>query len=158
LVKGGQTVVDVGCGAGYFSFALAELVGPEGTVLALDIQDRMLAIARRRAERRGLGGRIEFRLCEEDGLGIPEPVDFVLAFWMAHEVSDQDAFFAGIKASLRPEGMLLLVEPKVHVPRGRFEDIIGSARASGFSVAPGPKVFFSRSVVCSALPLRFNTL
>jgi ubiquinone/menaquinone biosynthesis C-methylase UbiE len=145
-------VVDVGCGAGYFSFSLAELVGPEGTVLALDIQERMLAIAQRRAEHRGLGGRIEFRLCKEDGLGFSEPVDFVLAFWMAHEVPDQEAFFSEIKALLKPEGVLLLVEPKVHVPLRRFEDTVDLAGAAGFDVSPGPRVFFSRSVVCAASP------
>jgi ubiquinone/menaquinone biosynthesis C-methylase UbiE len=149
FVKGGQTVVDVGCGAGYFSLALAEIVGPEGKVLALDIQDQMLAISRRRAERRGLGRRIEFRLCAPDGLGLTDPVDLVLAFWMVHEVSDQKAFLNEIRGFLKPEGALLIVEPKVHVPEHRFQSTVDLARTTGFDVAPGPKVFFSRSIVCS---------
>jgi hypothetical protein len=104
-------------------------------VIGLDIQQQMLDIARRRAKRRGLDRSIEFRMCEPNSLGIEEPVDFVLAFWMVREVSDQKAF---------------LVEPKALVPQHRFEKTVELARLSGFEVEPGPKVWFSRSVVGSA--------
>jgi ubiquinone/menaquinone biosynthesis C-methylase UbiE len=143
-------VVDVGCGAGYFTLPLAEIVGGEGRVLALDIQEEMLAIARRRAERRGMDANIEFRRCDPHRLGLKEPMDFVLAFWMAHEVSDPRGFLQEIKGHLKPDGALLIVEPKVHVPRHRFEDTADLARAAGFQVDPGPRVFFSRTIVCSA--------
>ena len=89
--------MDVGCGAGYFSLALAEIVGAGGKVLALDIQQKMLEIARRRAERRRLHRRIEFRLCDPDSLGTSEPVDFILAFWMVHEVLNRDAFLEELR-------------------------------------------------------------
>jgi 2-polyprenyl-3-methyl-5-hydroxy-6-metoxy-1,4-benzoquinol methylase len=149
LVREGQTVVDVGCGAGYFSLALASMVGAGGKVIALDIQRQMLDRARSRAKRRGLDRMIEFRLCEPDGLGIDETVDFVLTFWMVHEVSDQKAFLDEVRTSLKPSGLLLLVEPKVHVPAPRFEETVDLARTGGFEVVPGPKVWFSRSVACS---------
>lgn len=149
LVKEGQTVVDVGCGAGYFSLGLARIVGPEGKVLSLDIQPQMLDIARRRAKRQRLDRRIEFRLCEPDSLGLRETVDFVLAFWMVHEVSNREIFLKEIKASLTPAGHFLLVEPKVHVPAARFDETVKSAGTAGFEVAPGPKIRFSRSILCS---------
>ena len=149
LVERGQTVMDVGCGAGYFSFALAEIVGAGGKVVALDIQEKMLEIARRRAERRRLNRRIEFRLCDSDSLGPSEPVDFILAFWMVHEVSDREAFLEELRGLLKPDGALLIVEPKVHVPAHRFKATADLARRAGLEVAPGPRVFFSRSIVCS---------
>lgn len=149
LVREGQTVVDVGCGAGYFSLALASMVGAGGKVIALDIQRQMLNRARRRAKRLSLDHTIEFRLCEPDGLGLDEAVDFVLAFWMVHEVSDQKAFLDEVRTSLKPSGVLLIVEPKMHVPAPRFQEEVDLARMSGFEVAPGPKVRFSRSVACS---------
>ena len=149
FVKEGQTVVDVGCGAGYFSLALASMVGAGGKVIAIDVQRRILDRARSRAKRRELDRIIEFRLCEPDGLGLDETVDFVLAFWMVHEVSDQKAFLDEVRTSLRPSGLLLLVEPKVHVPAPRFEETVDLARMGGFEVVPGPKVWFSRSVACS---------
>jgi len=149
FVSEGQTVVDVGCGAGYFSLALASMVGAGGKVIALDIQRQMLNRARSRAKRRRLDGIIEFRLCEPDGLGLKETVDFVLAFWMVHEVSDQKAFLEEVRTSLKPSGVLLIVEPKMHVPAPRFEEEVDLARSGGFEVVPGPKVWFSRSVACS---------
>ena len=62
----------------------------------------MLDRARSRARRRRLDRLIEFRLCEPDGLGLDETVDFVLAFWMVHEVSDQRAFLDEVRTSLKP--------------------------------------------------------
>ena len=50
----GERVLDVGCGAGVTSFAAARLVGPEGSVVGLDISPTMLAVASRRAEESGL--------------------------------------------------------------------------------------------------------
>jgi len=42
-VKLGMTVADIGCGMGYFTLGLARLTGPEGKVIAVDLQERMLA-------------------------------------------------------------------------------------------------------------------
>jgi ubiquinone/menaquinone biosynthesis C-methylase UbiE len=149
MVKEGQTAVDVGCGAGYFTLALADAVGAQGRVLALDLQPKMLTMARRRAKRQELDSRIEFRLCEPLHLGLREPVDFVLAFWMVHEVQDQSAFLQEIGAALRPSGRLLIAEPLVHVPRRRFEETVALSTTLGFEVAPGPEAWFSRSILCS---------
>ena len=50
-VKEGMTVMDVGCGMGYFSIGMAKLVGANGKVIAVDLQQKMLDVLRRRAER-----------------------------------------------------------------------------------------------------------
>jgi 2-polyprenyl-3-methyl-5-hydroxy-6-metoxy-1,4-benzoquinol methylase len=47
LVTPGQTVIDLGCGMGYFSLAMAKMVAPDGQVIAVDLQSQMLAGARR---------------------------------------------------------------------------------------------------------------
>ena len=54
-VAAGEQVVDVGCGTGATTLALAERVGADGAVLALDISEPMLALARRRCAERGDG-------------------------------------------------------------------------------------------------------
>src|SRR5512146_115103 len=79
LAHAGDTVVDVGCGLGYFTIALADLVGPHGRVIAVDLQSEMLKRARRRAARRGLLERIDFHQCTPERIGLSMRVDFVLA-------------------------------------------------------------------------------
>jgi ubiquinone/menaquinone biosynthesis C-methylase UbiE len=149
LVAEGQTVADIGCGLGYFSIALANLVGPSGKVIAVDIQQEMLLRASRRAERKGVADRIEFRSCAPDSPGLSDRIDFALAFWVVHELPDQEAFFSEVAAALEPAGRLLVAEPIIHVPASRFEATAAAARESGLEVAPGPDVRFSRAITCS---------
>ena len=149
LVRPGDTVVDVGCGLGFFTLALAKLVGPGGRVIAVDVQREMLERARRRAERQGLVDRIEFCQCAPDRLGIEGVADFVLAFWMVHEVSQPEAFLAEVRSLLRPSGHLLIAEPRGHVPESFFARTIERVREAGFEVSPGPAVRLSRSALCA---------
>lgn len=148
FVSAGQTVVDIGCGLGYFSLALARLVGPSGKVIAVDVQSQMVQRARRRAERHGLVDRIDFRTCAPDRLGITGPVDFALAFWVVHEVAKPKGLLCEVRSFLQPQGRLLISEPKGHVSAARFAETIKLARLEGYDVAEGPLVRFSRSVVC----------
>ena len=146
-VKPGMTVVDIGCGMGCFTLGLAKLVGPGGKVIAVDLQEKMLAALSRRAHRAGLSDRIVLHRCRPDRLGVEEPADFVLAFWMVHEVRDKPRFFAQISAFLKPDGRLLLVEPKFHVARSIFGRTVEVCRAAGFRLLGEPAVALSRAVL-----------
>ena len=55
---------------------------------------------------------------------------------MAHEVDRLEHFFGEILAALKPEGSLLLVEPKVHVPERRYAEIVAAAKSVGFTPHP----------------------
>ncbi len=114
-VRPGDRVIDIGPGMGYFTIPLARLVGPNGHVLAIDVQEKMLSGLRSRAERSGVSERIETYLASQKSLGTHDKTDFILAFWMAHEVPDQSAFLREIRDLLKPNGLLLLAEPIVHV-------------------------------------------
>ena len=109
----------------------------------------MIQRAKQRAERQGIAAQIDFRLCKPDHLGIKVPVDFVLAFWVVHEVEDPENLLTEVKSFLQPQGHLFIVEPKGHVPASRFADTVDLARSAGFNTSNGPAVRFSRSVVCS---------
>jgi ubiquinone/menaquinone biosynthesis C-methylase UbiE len=104
LIRRGDTVVDVGSGLGFFTIALAEIVGPEGKVISVDLQYAMLKRSRRRAERRGLADRIDFHQASHTSLGLTKPVDFVLAFWMVHEVRDRAGFLSEVRSILTSVG------------------------------------------------------
>src|SRR5271169_3623868 len=57
-VKEGMTVIDIGCGPGMFTRAMAEMAGDTGCVIAVDIQQEMLDLARLKSERQNLSSRI----------------------------------------------------------------------------------------------------
>ena len=114
-VRPGMTVMDVGCGVGWFSIPMARMVGDHGKVIAVDLQQQMLDMLRRRAEKAGVAARIELHKCEQDRLGIDAEADFALAFAMLHEVPDQRRLLGEIHDCLKPGGKLLLAEPPIHV-------------------------------------------
>jgi ubiquinone/menaquinone biosynthesis C-methylase UbiE len=152
LVQEGDTVADLGCGLGHFSIGLAGLVGATGKVIAVDVQPEMVRRAARRAERRGLWQRIDFRVCQPDRLGLTQPMDFVLAFWMVHEVPSPRALLAEVRAALKPTGHLLIAEPRGHVSGHGFAATVEKARAAGFAISEAPRVRLSRAVVCTPAP------
>jgi ubiquinone/menaquinone biosynthesis C-methylase UbiE len=147
LVKPGQTVVDLGCGPGFFSTALARLVGENGHVISVDLQPQMLDMVRRRATQLGLVSRIQFHQCPLDRIGIDQQVDFALAFWMVHEVPDTEAFLGEIRAFLKPDARFLLVEPKFHVTAADFRKTVDLACAVGMRPCAEPSIRISRAVL-----------
>lgn len=146
-VRPGMTVLDIGCGAGYFSLGLAKLAGEKGRVISLDIQAAMLKKVKRRAERLGYEGVITAVQVGENDLGAEPPADFALAFWMVHEVRDRRRFFTEVRSRLRPGGKLLVAEPRVHVTKRAFEAEVTAAEASGWTRAAEPQVALSRAVL-----------
>ena len=146
-VAEGMTVLDVGCGMGYFSLGLAKIVGSRGRVIAADVQLEMLNAVRRRAENAGVSDIIRIHRCGPDNLGVETPVDFVLAFWMVHEVPSADMFFRQIRLCLKEKGVILIAEPRFHVSSKRFQEILNSAQASGLIRSGTPSIRFSRSAV-----------
>jgi len=144
-VEAGQTVLDVGCGPGTFSIAMAKMVGECGKVIAVDLQDEMLQLVEEKASHQGLESRIFTHKSGPDRMGISEKVDFALAFYMVHEVPDEQAFLKEIASVLKPKGKLLIVEPRMHVSAAAFEKTVEAARQAGLNPVSEPKIRFSRS-------------
>ena len=111
-LREGMTAMDIGCGLGYFSRAMAKIVGAAGKVISVDLQKEMLAITRKRAEKDGVVQRIQFLLAKEDDLGVTDQVDFALAFWMVHEVADTKNLFLQVYRIFKPTGTFLIAEPR----------------------------------------------
>jgi ubiquinone/menaquinone biosynthesis C-methylase UbiE len=152
FVREGMVVVEPGCGMGFFTLDLVRRVGPRGRVVAIDLQEKMLAGLRRRAARAGLEGRIDDRLARPDRLGIDDlraQVDLVLAWYVVHEVEAPGAFFAEIAAALRPDGAVLVVEPPLHVSRAGFEKSLAAAQGAGLSVVSRPRIGPNRAALLS---------
>ena len=130
-VRQGMTVMDVGCGMGFFTIAMAAMVGEHGQVIAVDLQERMLKVLQRRAACSGLADRILMHKCEPDRLGIDGPVDFILAFHMVHEVPNPRTLFSEFRSVLAPGGTVLYTEPKHHVTESEFNELLAAAEEAG---------------------------
>lgn len=146
-LKEGMTALDIGCGPGFFTLDMAAMVGASGRVFAADLQDEMLDIVRRKVAGTELEPRIILHKCAETRIGLPENVDFALAFYMVHEVPDKKAFLAEIRGTLKPGGALLMIEPPVHVSGKAFAATLDVAREVGFTVHDGPKMWLSRGAL-----------
>jgi ubiquinone/menaquinone biosynthesis C-methylase UbiE len=147
LVEPGMTVLDIGCGPGYFSLGMARMVGPQGHVIAADLQPEMLARVRTHAEKDGLLERITLHACQPARIGWTEPVEFALAFWMVHEVPDRKALMSEVYGLLKPGGRLYVVEPKLHDNQSSFDETMKIAISAGFTPLGERKVTISRAVV-----------
>jgi len=146
-VREGMMVADIGCGMGFNAIALARMVGEDGRVIAVDVQDKMLDVLRKRAARAGLAGRIETRQTQPDSIGIDTEVGFAVAFWSVHEMPEAARFMEQVRSCLAPGGNLLIVEPRSRVSTKEFQATLTLANAVGLKVHHEPRLPFSRSAV-----------
>ncbi len=146
-IQPGDKVIDVGAGMGYFSIPMAKLVGPAGHVTAVDIQSKMLSALAKRAQKSGVSERITTHLASPGFLDHHPQADFILAFWMVHEVPDQRRFLAEIHNLLKPAGRFLLVEPIVDVSKKSFLKTLKTSEDVGFFIKENPKIRISRSAL-----------
>ena len=103
-IEKGMTVLDIGCGPGFFSIEMAQLVGKYGRVIASDLQEGMLRKLRDKIQGTELEERFALHRCEENKIGVSENVDFILIFYMFHEVPNQEEFLNEIGSILKPNG------------------------------------------------------
>jgi ubiquinone/menaquinone biosynthesis C-methylase UbiE len=116
-------------------------------VIALDIQQKMLDFLARRVAKLGLANRLKTHLAGPQQFGVSDKADFILAFWMVHEVPDKPEFFRQAARLLKPRGTLLLAEPYFHVSKKGFSDTVNAALAAGLKVRESPRISFSRTAL-----------
>ena len=154
-VKEGMTVLDFGSAMGFFSIPLAEMVGPAGKVICIDMQEKMLSSLKNRARKAGVLPQIETRLCSQNSLGL-EPlagkIDFGLLFAVVHEVPAREALFAGVASALKSRAKLLVAEPRGHVSGEDFARTVSVAKAHRFVEAGAPQISRSYAVLFEKTP------
>jgi ubiquinone/menaquinone biosynthesis C-methylase UbiE len=146
-IREGMTVLDLGCGPGFFSIEIAKMLKDSGKVIAADLQEGMLEKVNKKIKGTELEQRITLHKCQEDRISVTENVDFVLVFYMIHEVPNQDNLLRELKSILKPDGKIFIIEPKFHVSKKSFEEMINNIKDIGFEIIDRPKVFISRAVL-----------
>jgi len=102
-------VLEVGCGAGYFSPALAQAL-PQGKLVLADIQPEMLAYAQKRLAKRHIGNA-EYYLCHGTHFDFPDAsFDRIVLIAVLGEIADQAAYLQEFHRLLRPDGIVSISE------------------------------------------------
>lgn len=99
--KAGERVLDVGCGCGDTSLALAEAVGADGSVVGLDVSAPMLAVARRRAAGMGNVGFIEGDASRAE---LPGTFDLLYSRFGVMFFDDPEGAFSHMRRAMKPDG------------------------------------------------------
>jgi ubiquinone/menaquinone biosynthesis C-methylase UbiE len=150
FVSAGMTVLEPGPGMGFFTLELARLVGPAGRVIAVDVQPKMIAGLRRRAERAALIDRIETRVAPATTMALDaydDAIDFVLAFAVVHELPSAATFFAEAARAMKPGASLLLAEPAGHVSKEEFENELALTARAGLTTYGRPSISRSQAAI-----------
>lgn len=116
-IKKGMTVCDMGCGNGYYALQMAKMVGNKGQVLGVDIQKEMLGFLRDRMEEEGVENVVPI-LGSFHNPHLPrESVDLILLVDVYHEFSHPEYMLQAMRDSLKPDGMIVLVEYREEDPK-----------------------------------------
>ncbi len=146
-IRPGMTVLDLGCGPGFFTTEIARLLNKSGKVIGADIQNGMLEMLRQKINGTEFEHIVQIHKCKAERLDINEKIDFILAFYAFHEMSCLDNIINEIKLLLKPGGEVFIAEQKFHVSKSTFIEIINKMEEKGFVMVKQPSVFLSRAVV-----------
>jgi ubiquinone/menaquinone biosynthesis C-methylase UbiE len=141
LVHAGETVLEVGPGAGFFSSALAAAVGERGKLVCVDLEPRLLRHVERRVAAHGMRDRLETRSCTAEDLGISDLVeraDVVIAINVIHEMPWPARAVTAMAKTLKSGGRLLILEPRGHCSEELFRNQLDAAAQAGLSREPDP--------------------
>ncbi len=145
-ISPGMTVADIGAGTGYMNPHLAAAVGPEGRVIAVDVERGLVDHMVERAASEDTP-QVEVRLIApgENGLGEAE-VDRVLLLDVYHHIDDRVGWFGRLSEAMRPGGRLIIVDFKPgDIPVGPPEharipeaQVTEELEAAGWSLVASP--------------------
>lgn len=116
-LHGGETVVDLGAGSGYFTFRIAPIVGKTGKVIAVDVQDEMLDTLRRRVAAQKMTNVVVVKGSETDPNLPANAVDVVLMVDVYHELAYPFEIMIKVRQALKPHGRMVFVEYRKEDPK-----------------------------------------
>ena len=124
-IKEGQTVLDFGCGPGFYAIAAAKMVGAKGKVYALDIHPLAVQSVEKKAKKEGLTN-ITTILSDKDTRLPDQSIDVALAYDMIHMVKNKQALARELRRVLKPNGLLSVIVGHINV-----EDVLKALEQDG---------------------------
>jgi len=140
------TALDIGCGPGVFSIEIAKLMEGTGKVISVDMQDGMLEIIKNKISGEYFENNIVLHKCTQTSINVKENVDFVLMFYMVHEVPNKENLFNEVLPLINKNGLLMIVEPGL-VPANEFNGMVNFIKGNRFEEHDKLKIPFSRGIV-----------
>jgi ubiquinone/menaquinone biosynthesis C-methylase UbiE len=111
-IANGARVADLGAGGGYFTFPLADAVGPEGRVYAVDVEEASLRFIDKRARELGFRNIALILAMPDDALLPADGVDLIFTSNTYHHLTDRVAYFKSLMRHLRSAGRVAIIEYK----------------------------------------------
>ncbi|MCE1164220.1 MAG: class I SAM-dependent methyltransferase [Bacteroidetes bacterium] len=146
-VKEGMNVFELGCGPGFFTPAIAGLAGNAGSVIAADLQEKMLDILRDKIRNTEFEKRITPHKCGKNSIDYHGGADFVFAFYVIHEIPDKERLFTELYSILSGGGRMLIIEPPFHVTGEEFRKMTDIITGCGFRLIKQPRMFPNKAVL-----------
>lgn len=115
-IKSGMAICDMGCGNGFHTLKLAEMTGPMGHVVGVDVQPQMLMLLRNRMEETGIENVTPVLGSYHNPRLPPKSLDLILLVDVYHEFSHPPQMLSAMRNSLKPGGVIVLVEYRQEDP------------------------------------------
>ncbi|MFO7743106.1 MAG: class I SAM-dependent methyltransferase [Anaerolineae bacterium] len=133
-LRPGQRVLEVGCGPGFFTLPAAELVGPDGSVVSVDVSPTAVRHVQQKIERAG-ATNVQVLLANAAHTGMPAAsFDLIFVFGLGHVIGSPDALWSELHRLLRYDGTLA-IEGRLRPPRDLFHLVERRDRITRFSRA-----------------------
>jgi len=146
FISKNMTALDVGCGPGVFTIEIAKLMEGTGKVISVDMQEGMLEIIREKISGKTFEKNIVLHKCTQDSINVKETVDFVLMFYMVHEVPCKENLFNEILPLINKNGLIMIVEPGL-ISKKEFNWVINYVKGKGFEEYKKLKIMLSKGIV-----------
>ena len=109
-IRPGETLADIGAGDGYFTFALADAVGPTGKVYAVDVSEKATKTLERKVEEKGYTNVVVVLAEYADPLLPNGEIDMVFLCNTYHHIENRPAYFDRLRGDLKAGGRVAIID------------------------------------------------
>lgn len=137
-VSNAMKVLEIGCGSGYVTSFLSKAVGTEGSVISVDIQEKMIEKAKRK---RGYLKNVDFRVSNASDVNsiADGEIDLAFLYYSFHEIDKKDEAVKELYRVLKHNGILSIKEPRFEVFKKDRESYREFIIERGFEFIESPK-------------------